>query len=75
MLMVSYTSNINAGTATTNASYPGDANHEPSSDARAFTIAKATSATSLSCPASPTYNGAAQTPCTANVTGAGGLNQ
>ena len=29
----------------------------------------------VSCPASVIYNGAAQTPCTATVTGAGGLNQ
>ena len=29
----------------------------------------------LSCPASVTYSGAVLTPCTANVTGAGSLNQ
>ena len=29
----------------------------------------------VTCPASVTYNGAAQTPCTATVTGAGGLSQ
>ena len=29
----------------------------------------------VSCPANVTYNGAAQTPCTANVTGPGGLSQ
>ena len=40
-----------------------------------WSITKATSTVTVSCPASITYNGAAQTPCTANVTGAGGLNQ
>src|SRR4030095_6753183 len=40
-----------------------------------FTINKAASVTVVSCPASVTYTGAAQSPCTATVTGAGGLNQ
>src|SRR5206468_3028145 len=40
-----------------------------------FTINKASSVTAVSCPAGVTYNGAAQTPCTATVTGAGGLSQ
>ena len=29
----------------------------------------------MTCPVSVTYNGSAQTPCSANVTGAGGLSQ
>ena len=37
------------------------------------TINKATSTTAITCPASVVYNGAAQTPCTVSVTGAGGL--
>src|SRR5439155_958991 len=40
-----------------------------------FTISKVPSVTAVSCPASVTYNGSAQTPCTATVTGTGGLNQ
>ncbi|HWS89856.1 MAG TPA: Ig-like domain-containing protein [Pyrinomonadaceae bacterium] len=39
------------------------------------TIAKATSAVTVTCPPGVTYTGEAQTPCTANVTGAGGLNE
>ena len=39
-------------------------------------ITKATSTVTVTCsPTSVIYNGAAQTPCTATVTGAGGLNQ
>ena len=151
-LTVSYTNNINVGTATASASFAGDANHAASSDSKtfqitkapvtatggsgsatydgltkspsacavtgaytgdltcanspasvgpavgtttitpvvsgtgltnfaitlvngSFTISKVPSVTAVSCPASVTYNGSAQTPCTATVTGAGGLNQ
>src|SRR5207245_803580 len=35
---------------------------------------QAPSTTTVTCPASVPYTGAAQTPCTAMVTGAGGLN-
>jgi len=41
----------------------------------AWSIIPAPSNLSISCPASVAYNGAAQTPCTANVTGAGDLSQ
>ncbi len=75
VLSVTYANNINAGTATASASFDGDANHNDSSDSKNFTIEKAASVTSVSCPASVTYNSAAQTPCTAAVTGVGGLNQ
>ena len=75
VLSVTYANNINAGTATASASFDGDANHNDSSDSKNFTIEKAASVTSVSCPASVIYNGAAQTPCTAAVTGVGGLNQ
>ena len=74
-LMVSYTNNTAAGTATASAAFDGDANHLGSNDSKNFTIEKAPSTTTVSCPASVIYNGTAQTPCTANVTGAGGLNQ
>ena len=40
-----------------------------------FTIAPASSTTTVNCPASVLYDGSAQTPCTAGVTGAGGLSQ
>ena len=71
-----YANNINAGTGTASASYTyaGDANHADSTDAVSFTIAPAPSSTVVSCPATVTYNGAAQTPCTVAVTGAGGLS-
>ena len=72
---VSYSNNMNAGTATANASYAGDANHTGSSDSETFTIDQAASTTTVTCPTNVTYTGPAQTPCTANVTGAGGLNQ
>jgi hypothetical protein len=70
-LTVTYANNINAGTATASASFAGDANHNGSSDSKNFTIEKAASVTSVICPASVIYNGAAQTPCSAAVTGAG----
>jgi hypothetical protein len=38
-------------------------------------IAMAGSTTTVTCPASVTYTGSAQTPCTATVTGVGGLSQ
>src|SRR5439155_4408582 len=75
-LTVSYTNNVNAGTATASASFAGDDNCTGSSDSNSFTIGKASSTTAVSCSAGPfTYDGTAQTPCSATVTGAGGLNQ
>ena len=66
--------NTNAGTATASYTFAGDANHTGSSDSKTFTIDQASSTTVVTCPASVTYTGSAQTPCTAAVTGAGGLN-
>ena len=40
-----------------------------------YTIAKATSSTTVTCPASVTYDGSAQAPCSASVSGAGGLSK
>ncbi|HZN14175.1 MAG TPA: Ig-like domain-containing protein, partial [Acidimicrobiales bacterium] len=75
-LAVSYGNNINAGTATASATFAGDANHTGSSGSTSFRIDKASSTTTVSCPSGPfVYNGSAQTPCSANVTGAGGLEQ
>jgi hypothetical protein len=74
-LTVIYLNNINAGTATANASFAGDTNHDGSSDSKNFTIDKAASVTTVTCPTNVTYTGSAIEPCTATVTGAGGLNQ
>ena len=74
-LSVNYSSNTDAGTATANAGYAGDANHKASDDSKTFTIEKAGSTTTVTCPAAVTYDGSAQKPCTAKVTGAGGLDQ
>src|SRR5206468_2482510 len=73
-LTVGYTNNTNAGTASASASYAGDANHAGSTDTKNFTIAQATSVTTVGCPASVSYSGAAQTPCTAGYTTSDGLN-
>jgi glycosidase len=72
---ISYSDNTNAGTATATASYPGDGNYEASSSSKTFSIGAVGSTTTIICPASVTYTGAAQTPCTATVTGSGGLSQ
>ncbi|GAA2731334.1 hypothetical protein GCM10009867_04730 [Pedococcus aerophilus] len=72
---VSYVNNINAGTGTASASYAGDANHTASMDTATFTIDRAASAVAVSCPTSVDATGSAITPCTAQVTGPGALNQ
>jgi hypothetical protein len=74
-LTVDYSDNTNAGTATASASYAGAANYEPSSDSETFEIGKATTSTAVSCPTSITHTGSALEPCSAIVTGPGGLNQ
>src|SRR6185437_9242517 len=72
---VVYANNTNAGTATADASYAGDANHNGSAATQVtFTIDKAGSTTTINCPTILTYDGSPQTPCTATATGAGGLN-
>jgi hypothetical protein len=73
-LPVSYTDNVNAGIATGSATFAGDDDYEASADSTTFEIAKAPSVTVVTC-ADVIYNGAAQAPCTANVTGIGGLDQ
>lgn len=74
-LTVTYANNTNVGTATADASYAGDANHAPGSGSATFAIDPAASTTTVSCPASVTYTGSPLTPCSASVTGVGGLNQ
>jgi len=72
---VVYANNTNAGIATADATYAGDANHNGSTATPAnFTIDKADSTTTINCPTNVTYDGSPQTPCTATATGAGGLN-
>ncbi len=63
------------GTVTATATFAETATRLGSSDTKTFDITKAPSTTTVTCPASVTFTGAAQTPCTANVSGAGGLNQ
>src|SRR6185503_5824200 len=56
-----YANNTNAGTATASYTFAGDANHNGSTDSKTFTIDKAASTTTVSCPASVTFDGTAQT--------------
>jgi hypothetical protein len=69
-----YANNINAGSATASASYGGDANHDGSTGNGGFEITRASSSTTVNCPASATYTGSAIEPCTASYSGAGGLS-
>ena len=52
-----------------------DTNYLGGSATGTLIIDQASSSVTLTCPSSVPYNGAAQTPCTASVTGAGGLTQ
>jgi hypothetical protein len=70
-----YTDNLNAGLAQAGANFIGDVNHDPNTGSAAFTIDKAASTVVVTCPASKVYTGSAQTPCSAGVTGVGGLDQ
>src|SRR5207249_3946796 len=71
---VSYTSNTNVGTASASATYGGDANHLGSTGTGSFSIGRAASTTTVSCPAGPsTYRSSALT-ATVALTGAGGLS-
>ncbi len=74
-LTVTYTDNTDAGTGNASASYDGDVNHDPDSNSTTFTIGKASSTTTVTCTSPVTYTGSPLTPCSASVTGAGGLNQ
>jgi hypothetical protein len=75
-LTVSYLDNTDAGTATASAAYAGGPNHYPATGAATFTIDRAATVTTVTCAPGPfTYTGSAQAPCTAAVTGPGGLGQ
>ena len=69
----SYANNTNVGTATASYTYAGDSNHDGSGDSKNFSITKASTTTTVTCPASETYTGSALTPCTASYSGAGSL--
>jgi Big-like domain-containing protein/carboxypeptidase family protein/Kelch motif protein len=69
----STTAPTDAGDYTASASFGGDANHNGSSDSKDFTINKASSTTTATV-SDATYDGNPHGG-TANVTGAGGLNQ
>jgi hypothetical protein len=73
-LPVSYENSTDAGTATASAAFAGDRNHDPSADSKTFVIEKAPSLVTLTCDPSVEYDGTAQHPCSASVTGAGGLS-
>lgn len=68
---------VAAGTCTIRASQPGNDNYNAAADVnQSFTINKADTTTTITCDAGPfVYNGLPHTPCTAVVTGPGGLNQ
>ncbi|MFN2604348.1 MAG: beta strand repeat-containing protein, partial [Gemmatimonadaceae bacterium] len=57
-------------------SYAGSANYNAANDnTLSLIVTKAASTTAVTCTGAPfTYNGLAQTPCSATATGAGGLN-
>ena len=73
-VVVSYSGNTNAGTATAQVVFAGDANHMGAFAARSFTITRAASVVTVSCTMSVVFTGAALTPCTVSVTGVGGLS-
>jgi hypothetical protein len=65
------------GSGTISPSVGGDtlANYSITSNSGSWSITPASSTVTVNCPATVTYNGMGQTPCTASVTGVGGLNQ
>jgi MBG domain-containing protein len=66
--------NVPGGTA--DWTFEGNTNYNSASGSVAIVINKADTKTTVSCDAGPfTYTGSAHTPCSASVTGPGGLNQ
>jgi hypothetical protein len=55
--------------------FRGDDVYAAGSGSGALQVAKASSSTEVTCPASVVYDGSAQAPCTATASGAGGLSQ
>ena len=64
-----------AGTTSVDWSFDGGRNYADQSGQASVDIARAPSQVTVTCPASVVFDGSAQTPCTATVTGAGGLSQ
>ena len=60
---------------TANWTFAGNTNYNSDSDSVAINITQATSTTVVTCTESEVYTGSAISPCSANVTGAGGLNE
>src|SRR5581483_9798704 len=77
LLHLGGTSHTDAGDYTDDAwSFEGNTNYKASAGTVHDQIDKAGSTTTVTCPAGPyTYDGTAQTPCSAAVAGAGGLDQ
>lgn len=71
-----YTNNVIVGTASVTASYPGDDTNDAAAEASAtFEITQAPSEVTLECPAEVWFTGSEINPCSARVTGAGGLDE
>ena len=68
-----YSDNTDAGTATRQASWDGDANHTGNTGSSTFDIGQASSTVTVDCTTGApfTYTGSANEPCTAQATGAG----
>ncbi|OYV62807.1 MAG: hypothetical protein B7Z72_14825, partial [Gemmatimonadetes bacterium 21-71-4] len=64
---VTYTNNVNVGTANASATFLATANYQSSTGTATFAITKAASATAVACPATVAYAASALSPCTATV--------
>ena len=73
-LTPTYTSNIVVGTATATATRTAGGNYAAASGSATFQISAASSTVSVTCPASTVFTNSALTPCSASVSGAGGLS-
>ncbi|MCR4374113.1 MAG: hypothetical protein NUW22_04630 [Acidobacteria bacterium] len=74
VIYTSGTAPVNVGTYGATCTFAGGALYEPGSDDATLVIWKASSTTTVTCPASVVYTGSAQEVCSAIVTGAGGLD-
>ncbi len=69
-----YTGNTEVGTATAAVTYAGSINYVAKSGTATFQITLSPSITTVTCTATVVFTNVAQTPCTATVTGVGGLS-
>src|ERR1041385_2359671 len=66
-----YSNNTDVGTAAASYTYPGDTTHTSSTDSKNFSITKASTSATLTCPAGPYHNTrSAATPRNYTITGA-----